>query len=276
MTTASAASFLTSDGVRLNLTDKGDGLPVVLLAGHTAPLGSWAPLEAALLDRGRRVVAVDRRHNGNSDFPGYGLRIARQGADLHELLVDRVRDPAVLVGSSMGASAIWSMLDLFGTAGLRGLVFVDQSPKVVNSGGWKLGLYDLTWRTLSIYVATYGSPWPRRLRRFHRPTPATYSAELMPMIQALQTPYPHKLVRPLLRDHLSQDWRDVLPRIDVPTLVIAGRHSELYPVEHAEAVAAAVPGSELRILERSGHAPMFSEPEAFNDAVATFVDQLAG
>ena len=267
-------TFLTSDGVRLNFTDKGEGLPVVLVAGHTAPLGSWGPLEEALLARGRRVVALDRRHNGKSDFPPHGMRMSRQGADLHEFLVGQVGGPAVLIGSSMGVAATWAMISIFGTAGVRGLVFVDQSPKVVNADGWRCGVYDLTWRTLNIWVATNGSAWHRRLGRFWRRGEATFAEELLPMISALTMPYPHRQVRPLMRDHATQDWRDVLPRIDVPTLVTAGRHSELFPVEHAEAVAAAIPAAELRIFEHSGHIPMWSEPEAFNEAVAAFLDRL--
>ena len=63
----------------------------------------------------------------------------------------------------------------------------------------------------------------------------------------------------------------MLPRIDVPAIVVGGRHSELWPVEHAEFMAATLPGAQLRIFEGSGHAPMFTEPDAFNRAVIDFV-----
>jgi pimeloyl-ACP methyl ester carboxylesterase len=53
--------FQTSDRVRLSYTDQGDGPPVVLIAGFTAPAATWYFTEQALLDVGYRVIAFDRR-----------------------------------------------------------------------------------------------------------------------------------------------------------------------------------------------------------------------
>jgi non-heme chloroperoxidase len=55
------STFRTSDGVRLHHTDDGDGRPVVLIAGFTAPAESWEFQRRALLAEGHRVLALDRR-----------------------------------------------------------------------------------------------------------------------------------------------------------------------------------------------------------------------
>lgn len=272
MTEGIRPSFTTTDGVRLNYTDEGSGRPVVLVAGHTAPISSWGLLTTTLLATGHRVVGIDRRHTGASDFPDHGRRMARQGTDLHELLTFLGLDHPVVVASSMGCSATWAMIDLFGASGLGGLVLVDQTPKMVNEADWNLGMYDLTWDTLSELVEVFGSPEAETLPRFRRGERVPPAAAMMPiLLELLATPYDHSQARPLLRDHAVQDWRDVLPRIDVPTLAIGGRRSEIWPVEHAEYIAKSIPGADLLVCENSGHAPMWSEPDLFNAEVERFI-----
>jgi proline iminopeptidase len=65
-----------------------------------------------------------------------------------------------------------------------------------------------------------------------------------------------------------------LGAIRAPTLVLCGRDDDASPLAHSEALAAGIPGAELVVLERSGHAPMATEPEAFRAAVARFLGRL--
>lgn len=271
--------FTTSDGVALHHVDRGEGRLVVLIAGHTAPLTSWDLLTDELLATGCRVVAVDRRHTGASDFPDHGLTLARQGQDLHEFMTWlESEDPAAfrangvgpcVVASSLGVSATWAMIDQFGTDLVGSLVLVDQTPRMLAADDWEHGLYDLTGETLDEFLAVF--PNAPDEGPFRRPMRAMPAPEAMPIVMALvNTPYDHDLARPLLRDHALADWRSLLPAIDVPALVIGGRHSELWPVEHAVAIADAIPDAKLMILEDSGHTPMLTEPAAFNMAVTAF------
>ena len=101
-------TITTSDGVRLNYADEGDGVPVVLIAGFCAPLESWELQRAALVAEGYRVVGLDRRSHGGSDSPPYGQRLSRHGKDVQEVLAALSLDDVVLIGGSMGASAIWA------------------------------------------------------------------------------------------------------------------------------------------------------------------------
>jgi pimeloyl-ACP methyl ester carboxylesterase len=154
-------------------------------------------------------------------------------------------------------------------------VLVDQTPKMMNEGDWQFGMYDLTWDVLDEFVASFGSPDAQMASRFRRPNALSPAAEAMPLlVEMLGTPYPHDAVRPLLRDHAVQDWRDVVARIDIPALAVGGRHSELWPVEHAEYLASTMKAGRLVILEHSGHAPMFTEPAEFNAAVLGFLNDL--
>ena len=67
------------------------------------------------------------------------------------------------------------------------------------------------------------------------------------------------------------DDRGDLGKVDVPTLVLVGRHDFICGVRWAEELHELIPGSRLRILENSGHFGHFEEPAAFAEAVTRFV-----
>jgi proline iminopeptidase len=64
---------------------------------------------------------------------------------------------------------------------------------------------------------------------------------------------------------------DRLHQITAPTLVIAGRHDWICPPEFSQEIAAAIPNSDLRIFENSGHLIRVDEPQALKDAIAGFI-----
>ena len=77
----------------------------------------------------------------------------------------------------------------------------------------------------------------------------------------------------LLYNHATQDWRDLIPRLALPTLVVGGRVSTV-PWRSQAWVAAQVPGARLEIFEEEegGNHFMFIEGHAkFNAIVADFV-----
>ncbi|MFD7284643.1 alpha/beta fold hydrolase [Streptomyces sp. NPDC059863] len=72
-----------------------------------------------------------------------------------------------------------------------------------------------------------------------------------------------------LSPHVIDD-RAELGSLTVPTLVVVGRHDFICGVRWAEELHALIPGSELLILENSGHFGHLEEPAAFARAVSRF------
>jgi L-proline amide hydrolase len=66
------------------------------------------------------------------------------------------------------------------------------------------------------------------------------------------------------------DITDRLPEIDVPTLLVSGRHDEATP-HIVEQIQTRIPGSRWRLFEDSSHMPHVEEPEAFLEAVEAFL-----
>jgi pimeloyl-ACP methyl ester carboxylesterase len=62
--------------------------------------------------------------------------------------------------------------------------------------------------------------------------------------------------------------------VSVPTLVITGEEDEMIPVEESRRMAGAVKGATLVIIPGAGHLSNLEQPEAFNDAVNTFLAAL--
>jgi pimeloyl-ACP methyl ester carboxylesterase len=247
----------TNDGVRLNVVDEGSGPTVLLLPGYGGSAKSWTLQTQALRDE-FRVIAVDRRNHGRSDRPAHGQRMSRHAADVRDVIDWLQLEDVLLVGSSMGANIALGYVDAFGCDRLRGVVLVDQTPKMLNEGDWQLGFYGLTWDNVEPWLRDF----PDGLVPFHRVPDAELLATLAdgPEFSVDDT-------RALLRDHTLADWRDVLPRVTVPLTSMAGRHSPCWPWESARWMAAAAPVGELVVFDDSGHVPMVEEPEAFNEAL---------
>ena len=67
------------------------------------------------------------------------------------------------------------------------------------------------------------------------------------------------------------DLRPELGRITAPTLIMAGRHDWICPVEFSEEIHRLIPGSDLRVFEHSSHSIRADEPDAMTDAILGFV-----
>jgi non-heme chloroperoxidase len=257
--------FSTSDGVLLHYLDEGAGPPVVLIAGYGAPAVTWRLQTHVLVTEGFRVISVDRRHTGDSDFPPYGQRMSRQGADVVELVTGLGLERPAVAGSSMGAAAALAAISVFGTSWLGRLCLVDQTPRMVNDDNWSWGLYGLDRAGVEPFVQSF----PGTLSPFHAPPPP----EALALLASVTTPYPFDGTRDLLRDHTHADWRDVVPRIDIPLLALAGAHSPLWSPQSSRWMAEAAPQGRYAELPNSGHAPHLSEPAAFNAALLAWLRQ---
>ena len=71
---------------------------------------------------------------------------------------------------------------------------------------------------------------------------------------------------------LAYDFRERLPEIDDPVLVVQGEDDILVPLGDAIEFCERIPDSELLLLPDTGHVPMFERPKVFNDALLAFIE----
>jgi len=72
------------------------------------------------------------------------------------------------------------------------------------------------------------------------------------------------------------DSRPLLPSIRCRTLILAGREDALAPVAEQEALAAAIPGARLELLDRCGHLAPLERPEAVTAILADWLNLPPG
>jgi non-heme chloroperoxidase len=79
----------------------------------------------------------------------------------------------------------------------------------------------------------------------------------------------------LFLDHSGKDWRDVLPHVDVPALVVAAEASVL-PAAGVQWLASQMPQAEAVTFgadEGGSHMLFWQNPDKFNRVVEEFVNQ---
>ncbi|MEY9870239.1 pimeloyl-ACP methyl ester carboxylesterase [Peribacillus sp. B2I2] len=90
------------------------------------------------------------------------------------------------------------------------------------------------------------------------------------------TKMPESIASAILFDQSIVDYREFLPKINIPTLLCFGRHEKVIPVAAGEHLHKNIPHSQLVIFEDSCHCPFMEESDLFNETVDCFIRKLKG
>ena len=100
--------FVTTDGVRLHYTERGEGPAVVMLHGFPDTRRSFELQVPALLQAGYRVITPDLRGYGESDRPPAGYDLDSLTNDICGL-VEHLGAPLRIVGHDWGGGIAWHL-----------------------------------------------------------------------------------------------------------------------------------------------------------------------
>ena len=78
-------------------------------------------------------------------------------------------------------------------------------------------------------------------------------------------------LRAMANAFADADLRELLPQIDVPTLLLYGDADMRSPVSVGEELHARIPGSTLVVMPGPGHVVNLEAPERFNEEVRSFL-----
>jgi non-heme chloroperoxidase len=272
-------AFVTSDGVQLSYIRQGSGRPIVLIHGWSQCAEEFKhqiePFSARY-----DVIAVDQRSHGESQKVSYGLRISRLSKDLYELLTELDLNNVAVLGHSMGCSVIWCYIDLFGPERLSKIILVDQMPLVTSDPHWTQQELEDSGATLTAQqvfdsVADLRSKEAEQVTRQVIDGHVTKQAtlEMREWIVQCNLKMPRDFAGTLMYNHCHTEWRDLIPRINLPTLIIGGRASAI-PWKSQEWIHHQIKGSQFEVFEESegGQHFMFIEnPEKFNRLVMEYL-----
>jgi pimeloyl-ACP methyl ester carboxylesterase len=262
----------TNDGTGLYCEDHGGGRPVVFVNGWCMTTRFWQGQVEGLASE-FRCITYDPRDFGQSQKVLRGRRMARYARDLYDLMAALDVCDAVVVGWSTGGAIALCYADLFGSERLAGMVVVDQSPCNRSQPGWPWGFGTAEQCEAFIQLAAtdHAAVATELIRDMFAEPPPPDVAEWM-LAEVLKTPADS--AAELERDDFQQDWRDVLPTITVPTLVVTGAHSKIFPTESIRYLAEHIPGARLEVFPNSGHVPFIEECDGFNEVLGAFVRGL--
>ena len=265
--------FTASDGARIAYRDESEGRPLVLLHGLMAN-GGFFCRQQALADR-FRLVAPDFRGHGASRDAGGALTVEQLARDVSELSGRLDLEGAIGIGWSLGASVLWHALA--GPAGDRfaGAVVIDMTARVMNDEAWTLGLSreacDARSTAMDEDFESFAAGAGQGI--FAQPV-APDRRELADWASGEFARNDGPAIAAIWASLVAQDFRPLLRRIDTPTLIVRGAHSQLYGESTAEHLVRALPNAEAVEFAASGHAPHLEEPELFNRTIRDFADRL--
>ena len=238
----------------------GGGLPVVCIHGFCQSSAYWEPTLDRLAMSGRAALAPD--------LPGFGRSSALPEPYTMEAYADGVAaflegrgvGRIVLVGGSMG--------------GVVAQHFVLRHPRIVE----RLllvatGAFTPDPAAALAKAEAMAGRWDDAAAEqvvagfFHRPPPAARLAELRRVAGAAAPAAAVEATRSNARSRTFER----LDEIDVPVMIVQGRHDKARTPEHGEAMVARLPRARLAVLPHSGHTPQLEEPEAFYEVAMPFL-----
>jgi non-heme chloroperoxidase len=262
--------------IEIHYEDHGSGDPVVLIHGYPLDGNSWERQERELLGNGFRVISYDRRGFGRSSQPTVGYDYDTFAADLNTLLEHLDLRDIVLAGFSMGTGEVTRYLGTYGSERVRKaalfgaippfLLKTDDNPEGVDGEvfeGIKAAIVKDRYAYFKDFLDNFYNVdtfMPERISE--QAWQASFN------VAAGASPY----ATYACVDAWLTDFRDDLPKIDVPVLVVHGTADRILPFE---ATAARLPGlvDDLRLVKVEGgpHNIGWTHPEEVNEALLEFV-----
>ena len=265
------AQQLRVNDVTFSVETAGGGRPVVLIHGWTMS-GRFFQRQVPELSASFQVVVPDLRGHGASEKALYGHTVPQYAADLHAILAELSVQRPVLVGWSMGAMVGYEYLSAYGKDAVAGLVIVDQPPSDFAWEGYEFGVFTMDeLRQMNEQLQQDQAAVVDEFTQLMLHDPDTEALKWM-AAEILQVP--PVIGSTILLDQTLRDYREFLPQIDVPSLVLFGEDDKLTSPRAGKYIADRVPGSKLQTFPASSHCPFWEESQAFNEAVAAFAAEL--
>lgn len=265
-----ASHYLTIDGRRLHYLTWGppDGAPVVLLHGLRGHARNWERM-AAYLAPPWRLLALDLRGHGSSDWSAEGYGTTRYVADLAAWVAAVGLERFDLIGHSAGGRVAVTFAAAH-RALVRRLVVVDISP-------------DIEFRPFDPELAAA----PRRVF----PDLAAVESALRRHYPTVSTAYLRWLAAQSVRSGTNgglewkwdqrvrgqpppaEQFRASLRALMCPTLLVRGAARGYVSAEGAAAMQALVPDCRVAAIARAGHCVHEERPGTFANVVRAFLSE---
>jgi pimeloyl-ACP methyl ester esterase len=261
---------ITSGAVRLHVSERGVGHPVLFLHGWMADSTVFDPvLDVVCRDQGLRAITMDLRGHGRSGKPAEGY-----GVEEHSHDVDAVHDACslgevTLVGWSLGGAVA---LHYAATRPNRvqKIVLAGATPSLVQQPGFAAAtppdaFTGLLGALLADFPATTGQFIAAQL-----PEPGSEDAAQVLHDCAMRTTGAAAVAAAEAVGR--HDLREFVSLVDVPALILHGGLDAVVPPQAGQWLAENLPKVERHVQwPDRGHCPFLTSPELVAEEISAFV-----
>ena len=265
-----------SSDIEIYYEDHGAGQPVVLIHGYPLSGRAWDRQVPVLLEAGHRVITYDRRGFGKSSQPATGYDYDTFAADLNMLLEHLDLRDAVLVGHSMGTGEVTRYLTSYGSArAARGVLVAPIPPFLLQTPDNPDGVPQSLFDGFAQAAAADTPAWMKGfLDNFYNidtlggtlVSDQAYQASWNIAVTASAT------AAVACIPTWTTDFRDDLPKIDVPMLVLQGDADQVLPIDKTgKRLPALLNDVKLVVIEGGPHAIPWTHAAQVNNALMDFL-----
>lgn len=256
---------------RIYYSDRGQGLPVVLIHGYLENSEVWAGF-ADRLARKYRVIAVDLPGHGRSDVFGDIHGMDFMAGLIKELLGEADTGPVFMTGHSMGGYVTLAFADLFpdllkGYCLFHSHPFAD-SPEIFEKREMDIGM---------VLSGNKDRIFPDSISRlFAKCNLEKYAGETE-RLKKIAAAIPERGIIAALRGMMERPSRvEVMEDNNIPCLWLLGGMDN--HIDSAEATAKAQLSNKIKIaiLKNSGHIGFIEEPERSFTLLDSFISSIQG
>lgn len=252
-------------GLRVAFERRGEGPPLVLLHGWPSNSREWRRQLDSLSDA-YTVVAWDAPGAGRSSDPPGSYRLSDWADCLAAFLAALGLERANVAGLSWGGSLA---LELY-----RRHPMVVQTLVLVSAyAGWAGSLpADVVEERLQLYLRNSNLP-PEEWVPAVIETLLTVGAteDMVEELTSILSEFHPDATRIAIRAMANSDLREVLPHVDVPTLLLYGDQDVRAPQHVWEALHSGIPYSKLVLIPGVGHMIDVEAAESFDAEVRAFL-----
>ena len=262
--------------IEIYYEDHGAGQPVVLIHGYPLSGRAWDKQVPALLDAGYRVITYDRRGFGKSSQPTTGYDYDTFAADLHTLLGHLDLRDAVLAGHSMGTGEVTRYLGAYGSERVvKGVLLSPIPPYLLqmpdNPEGVPQSVFDG-------FMQAARADTPAFMKGF---LDNFYNIDVLRGTlvsdQAWQASWNLAVTASATAavaciGTWTTDFREDLPKIDVPMLVVQGDADQVLPIDKTgRRLPGLIKDMQLTVVEGGPHAIPWTHADQVNKALLDFL-----
>ena len=269
--TGAPGVITTPDGAQLFYRDWGKGRPILFVATWGLSSEAWQYQMEPISSQGFRCIAFDRRSHGRSSDPGAGYDIDTLAGDL-ACVIDQLnlRD-VTLVGHSLGGAESVCYLTRNGAAHISRLVLIaPTTPFLMRTADNPEGLDPaLTARVRAVLSKDCPGTLAANMKPF---VISTTSQAMIDWIVGMMTKTSLKALLDCNRALNAADFRQELPKLSLPTLILQGDADVSAPLSlTGRKTAALIPGAQLKVYEGAPHGLIFTHMDRVNADILAFV-----